>query len=124
MEYNHLMADANTAFGGGQYHIALENAKKAMSIEPKKTDSYYFKRDFDATATIEDADPSSGLDKVIFKLIPYSNGQMQEEEYYPVEIKNNQATYTVRAGFKGQIYSTAYDKVKAIPHKARLSRPL
>ena len=35
------MADANTAFGGGQYHIALENAKKAMSIEPKKTDSYY-----------------------------------------------------------------------------------
>ena len=41
MEYNHLMADANTAFGGGQYHIALENAKKAMSIEPKKTDSYY-----------------------------------------------------------------------------------
>lgn len=72
---------------------------------------FYFKRDFVATATIEDEVPSSGLDKVLFKLIPYSNGQMQEEESYSVEIKGNQATYTVRAGFKGQIYATAYDKV-------------
>ncbi|MDE6784199.1 MAG: hypothetical protein K2J26_02325 [Ruminococcus sp.] len=41
MDYNKLIADANTAFGGGQYHIALENAKRAISMEPKKTEAYY-----------------------------------------------------------------------------------
>ncbi len=73
---------------------------------------FYFKRDFKATVTVDDAAPSSGYDRVIFKLVPYINGAMQNTEEYPIEITSgNQVSYTVRAGFKGQIYATAYDKV-------------
>lgn len=73
---------------------------------------FYFKKDFTATVTVDDAAPSSGYDRVVFRLIPYANGAMQEPEEYIEKITDgNQVSYTVRAGFKGQIYATTYDKV-------------
>ncbi len=73
---------------------------------------FYFKKDFTATVTVDDAAPSSGYDRVVFRLVPYANGAMQEPEEYIEKITDgNQVSYTVRAGFKGQIYATTYDKV-------------
>ena len=73
---------------------------------------FYFKKDFTATVTVDDAVPSSGYDRVVFRLVPYANGAMQEPEEYIEKITDgNQVSYTVRAGFKGQIYATTYDKV-------------
>lgn len=73
---------------------------------------FYFKKDFTATVVVDDAAPSSGYDRVVFRLVPYANGAMQEPEEYIEKITDgNQVSYTVRAGFKGQIYATTYDKV-------------
>ncbi len=41
MNYSELIANSNMAFGGNQFDVALEYAKKAISIEPKQAEGYY-----------------------------------------------------------------------------------
>ena len=41
MGYNELLANANTAFGGGQFADSLSYADAAIKEEPKETEAYY-----------------------------------------------------------------------------------
>lgn len=41
MNYNELIANSNTAFGGNQFDVSFDYAKKAISIEPKQAEGYY-----------------------------------------------------------------------------------
>ena len=73
---------------------------------------YYFKTSFDATVIANDAIPSSGLDKITFRLVPYNDGKFGTEESHDVTIENQQATYTIPEGFKGQVYAKVYDRAQ------------
>lgn len=72
---------------------------------------FYFKKGFDAVVSVTDEVPSSGLDRVVFRLVPYVDGAEQEAELHEVKISDGKAAYTIPAGFKGQIYAYAYDMV-------------
>lgn len=72
---------------------------------------FYFKKEFDAVVSTTDEDPSSQLDNVVFRLVPYEDGAEQEAGLHEVTITEGKASYTIPAGFKGQIYAQAYDKV-------------
>lgn len=72
---------------------------------------FYFKKGFDAVVSVTDEVPSSGLDRVVFRLVPYVDGAEQEAELHEVKILDGKAAYTIPAGFKGQIYAYAYDMV-------------
>ena len=72
---------------------------------------FYFKKGFDAVVSVTDEVPSSDLDRVVFRLVPYVDGEEQEAELHEVVITDGKASYTIPAGFKGQIYAQAYDKV-------------
>lgn len=72
---------------------------------------FYFKKGFDVIVSVTDEEPSSELDKVVFCLVPYLDGAEQEAQTYEVGIAEGKASYAIPAGFKGQIYAQAYDKV-------------
>ena len=71
---------------------------------------FYFKKEFNAVVSVDDATPSSGLNKVIFRLVSYDNGEVVSETRHSVSVKDKKATYTIPAGFKGQIYAQVYDR--------------
>ncbi|HRR75332.1 MAG TPA: YDG domain-containing protein [Ruminococcus sp.] len=72
---------------------------------------YYFKDDFEVTVDVSDAEPSSKLDRVQFRLVPYENEERLEQKVYSVPVTNGKAKIKVGAGFKGQIYARTYDNV-------------
>lgn len=41
MSYKEFIANSNLAFGGNEFDVALDYAKKAIKAEPKQTDGYY-----------------------------------------------------------------------------------
>ncbi|MDE7226280.1 MAG: tetratricopeptide repeat protein [Ruminococcus sp.] len=41
MNYNELIANSNTAFGGNQFDIAFDYAKKAVSMAPNQSEGYF-----------------------------------------------------------------------------------
>jgi len=71
---------------------------------------YYFKREFNAIVTSEDKTPSSGLDKVVFRIVSYNNGEISSEELKEIPVEDTKAVYVVPAGFKGQIFAQAFDR--------------
>lgn len=72
---------------------------------------YYFKTDFKVTINVSDANPSSGLHEVRYRLVPYQDGRKQEEISGSQKITNGKATIDVPKGFKGQIFVEAFDYV-------------
>lgn len=72
---------------------------------------YYFKTDFAIKIYTSDLAPSSGLDKVIYRLVSYEDGIKQGETSDTIEIVDGVAELTVPAGFKGQIFAESYDNV-------------
>lgn len=72
---------------------------------------YYFKKDFIANIHISDSSPSSGLDKVGYRLVSYDNGELKEEKTGEAIISDGIATIDIPAGFKGQIFVKAFDNV-------------
>ena len=71
---------------------------------------YYFKKSFNAVVTVDDKIPSSGCDKVIFRLVSYDNGELVSEHSYPVTVQGKKASYIIPEGFKGQIYAQVFDR--------------
>lgn len=72
---------------------------------------YYFKDDFTANIRISDRAPSSGLNKVEYRLVSYDNGELKGEETGEAIISDGMASIDIPAGFKGQIYVKAFDNV-------------
>lgn len=71
---------------------------------------YYFKKSFNAVVTVDDKIPSSGLDKIVFRLVAYENGEMVSEQSYSVPVQSKKATYLIPEGFKGQVYAQVFDR--------------
>lgn len=72
---------------------------------------YYFKKEFNAVVTVDDKEPSSGLDRIVYHLVSYdNNGKPVSEEQHTVAVTDKKASYTVPVGFKGQIYVQVYDR--------------
>ncbi|MBQ5565772.1 MAG: hypothetical protein IIT42_02875, partial [Clostridia bacterium] len=71
---------------------------------------FYFKKDFNASVLSDDATPTSGLDKVVFRMVSYENGEQSNEEIVEAAIENKKAVCLVQAGFKGQIYAQSLDR--------------
>lgn len=72
---------------------------------------YYFKTDFKVTINVSDEGPSSGLNKVNYKLLPYVDGKIQKATTGSKEIVEGKAELMVPSGFKGQILVEAFDCV-------------
>ncbi len=72
---------------------------------------YYFKEDFEVTVDVSDTEPSSRLDKVQFRLVPYENTEQLDQQIYNVPVTDGKAKLKIGAGFKGQIYAKTYDNV-------------
>lgn len=71
---------------------------------------YYFKKSFNAVVTVDDKIPSSGLDKVVFHLVAYENGEIVSDQTYSVPVQSKKATYLIPEGFKGQVYAQVFDR--------------
>lgn len=71
---------------------------------------FYFKKEFNAVVSVDDNTPSSGLDKVVFRLVSYNNGEIVSETRSDINVKNKKAVCRIPTGFKGQIYVQAYDR--------------
>ncbi len=79
---------------------------------------YFFKEPFDLKLIVNDPFFSSGLESASFRLIPFENGKAKEESIIDnVPIVNSEAKITVPAGFKGQIYGKACDKVNNVSNE-------
>lgn len=79
----------------------------------EKTDyGFFFKEDTTVTVTAADASPSSGINEILFKLKSI-NAPEEEFKLSPQIDKDGKvfATYTIEAGFKGQIYASVTDNV-------------
>ena len=95
-----------------------------FSFEPKTEDNisevdkfieeleygFYFKKEFNAVVSVDDATPSSGLNKVFFRLVSYNNGEIVSEQVQGISVENKEAVCKIPAGFKGQIYAEVYDR--------------
>lgn len=86
------------------------NASVASFVEVLEY-GYYFKTEFTTEIYVSDSLPSSGLDRIAYRLVSYEGGRPQNEITGTLPIKNGVANLTVPAGFKGQIFAEAYDNV-------------
>lgn len=73
---------------------------------------FYFKKTFNATAYVNDATPSSGLDQVVFRLVSYDNGEVVADKKVLSTVSNNKAVCNIPAGFKGQVFAQVYDRAQ------------
>lgn len=72
---------------------------------------YYFKKDFTAKVQISDQEPSSGLNKVEYRLVSYDDGEVKGEKTEEALISDGMVSIDIPAGFKGQIFVRAFDNV-------------
>lgn len=72
---------------------------------------YYFKTEFVVSIYASDAAPSSGLDRIDFRLVSYENGVKKDEAMDSLPVVGGMAELIVPAGFKGQIFAQSCDIV-------------
>lgn len=72
---------------------------------------YYFKEDFDVNVKVSDNTPSSGLDRIQYRLVSYDNGKFKEEKSGESVISDGIASIKIPKDFKGQIFVKAFDNV-------------
>ncbi len=70
---------------------------------------YFFKNNFTLNIHTSDENPSSGMDKVSYRLIPYENGAKKEEQAGTVSTTEGTAAVVIPNGFKGQIAAGCSD---------------
>ena len=70
---------------------------------------FYFQDDFEITVDLSDENPSSGLQKIAYKLVSF-NERKNEKAFTETTLNGDKsATFLVSANFKGQIYVKVYD---------------
>lgn len=72
---------------------------------------YYFNDTFYLKVDTSDEKPSSGLDRIEYKLVSYNNGKKESTNEKTSTILNGVAKIDVPKDFKGQIFITAFDMV-------------
>ncbi len=83
-------------------------AKTSTFIEALEY-GFYFKTAFSVSIYTSDASPSSGLDNISYRLVPYENGIKKDEITGTLPVSNGIAKLAIPAGFKGQIYAESFD---------------
>ena len=95
--------------------IKFNDTDAALIDEASETYKYFFDADT-VVKVIADDDglndenriPSSGISKIILKVVPVDGEEYETEAACN---QDNEATFTVKAGFKGDIYAKAVDNV-------------
>lgn len=72
---------------------------------------FYFNTDFGVEIHTSDALPSSGIERIDYRLVPYNNGVKQKEITGTLPVTNGLANIPVPEGFKGQIFTESYDLI-------------
>ena len=90
--------------------VTEDNISESEEFIEELEYGFYFKKAFNAIVSVEDKTPSSGLDKVLFKLVEYDNGEIVSEKVQGISVENQKAVCTIPAGFKGQVYAQVYDR--------------
>lgn len=90
---------------------ASNGVKDTTEFIEKLDYGFFFKTDFEVTVNVSDELPSSGLNEVQYRFVPYRDGVEQEEIAGSQKITDGQAKLTVPKGFKGQIFVEAFDNV-------------
>lgn len=72
---------------------------------------FYFKTDLIATVNVTDDAPTSGLYNIEYNLVEFNNGVKGAENIGTASVVNGQASFTIPANFKGQIYVKSSDYV-------------
>lgn len=70
---------------------------------------YFFKTEFVVKIYTSDPAPSSGLDRIEYRLVSYENSVRQDEFAGSLPVVNGMAEFMIPAGFKGQIFAKSYD---------------
>ncbi len=70
---------------------------------------FYFKTEFTTVIQITDQEPSSGLDRIEYRLVSYQNGAVIEETNGTQNVVDGMALLTIPQGFKGQVFVKAFD---------------
>lgn len=70
---------------------------------------YYFREGFTARIHVSDSGPSSGTERIVYRLVSYGGGREQGEITGTLPVIDGVASISVPAGFKGQIFAEAYD---------------
>ena len=72
---------------------------------------YYFKCDYHVIVNVADDAPSSGLAEVKYRLVPYEDGEEQEEITGSQKITDGKAELEILEGFHGRIFVEVFDCV-------------
>jgi hypothetical protein len=72
---------------------------------------FYFKTDFTVNIHVGDPHPSSGFDRVVYRLVSYDNGVVIGETSGTKKPVNGIVAIFVPEGFKGQIFAEVFDNV-------------
>ncbi|MBQ5335223.1 MAG: hypothetical protein J6Z45_04670 [Oscillospiraceae bacterium] len=80
---------------------------------------FYFHEPFTATVNVSDEGPSSGMDRISYRLVEYRNGSLYKTgtEQFASVGADGKASFRIPADFKGQIYVSPYDNVGNTPEK-------
>ncbi len=87
----------------------IQNAAEFISILEY---GFYFEKELTANVQVSDAEPSSGLYQVEYRLVEYAGGVRQNEISGAADVSGNVASFTVPANFKGQIFVKVFDYTK------------
>ena len=78
---------------------------------------FYFHEPFTATVNVRDEGPSSGMDRISYRLVEYQGNSLLKEgalQYAAVD-RDGKASFRIPSDFKGQIFVSAYDNVGNTP---------
>ncbi|MEE0266011.1 MAG: hypothetical protein UD936_10340, partial [Acutalibacteraceae bacterium] len=92
--------------------VTEDNISEAEEFIEELEYGFYFKKQFNAVVTVDDKIPSSGLNKVLFRLVSYDKGEVVAEKVHEINVMNKNAVCTIPAGFKGQIYAQVSDRAE------------
>ena len=78
---------------------------------------FYFKEPFTATVNVSDEGPSSGMDRITYRLVEYRNNALYKSgEAQSASVgADGKASFRIPADFKGQIFVSVYDNVGNTP---------
>lgn len=97
--------------------FASMNNEENQPLNVESTNyGYFFKEDTLVTVSAEDPAPSSGIKSISYYMVDKDNGQETSTVTANVN-ENGEITFTVKANFKGQIFTSVEDNVGNKPEK-------
>lgn len=70
---------------------------------------YYFRTGFTTNIYVSDSALSSGIERIVYRLVSYEGGKKQDEITGTLPVIDGVATLPIPVGFKGQLFTETYD---------------